>query len=1022
MRNQSNEAIDMQRFSAEKPKDVLYDFSQKPKGGRYNFILRLFFRYIALSYNYNPWLRRWLKNSDGWINYRLGMACKSGEFAQTIEFRDGKVLVHKGVTQDNDVNWIFDHPQAFMKMLNGVPSDAFELMIKNDVIFDGDRSAGLFFGNMLYNIIGHIVKLRLKLMNMREKRQRKEYSGNIGVSTAQLSGEMNQRKDYRMKGKKGDDPGVKYLDDPYIPEYSINDFPRLKKINDLQKDITPEISAERPKLLTEWYRANGFAFDQNSKPWTPTIRHALALSHLMKNKKPVIQKNNLLAGSTGPEDVSVLLYPDTEASMALWAELKSISSRVLKPHNLSKENLEILNDVLPFWRDKTIRYFVMKKNDYPLCLKIDDRTAISFNFKLATFSHTIPNIPKILEKGTTGIKLDIEKRLRRGDKLSSDQYLTLEAMKKVLDSLEKYAEHLASEAERQAAEEQDKKRKQELKDIAAICRKVPKYPAETLHEAFSSAWIFLVGVLMENNNVALSPGRFDQYFQPYFENDMQKINGDAEKRNYIKKAIELAGCFFLRIAHNHMALPELANYLYSGTSTDAAVTLGGVTPDGKDAVNDMTYIFLKVTEMLISQEPNMNVRYHPEINSDTYLKRVCEVNYITAGTPSMHNDASMFEALKQHGYDIRDIRDWAATGCVEPTLTGKHTGMTGAFGINATAGLEMALNNGYHPLLRWQLGPQTGSIGKGDFQTFDDFLEAYRMQMQFLIDQNCELNTMCGEAHAYIRPQPILSSVTEGCIENAMDNTFGGAKYNTSGCFFAGIADVIDSMMVIKKLVFEDKVISFPELKKAIDSDFRDNPKLHVMIKNKVPLFGSGNEETVRMANILMNMTRNCFANHRNFRRGKYHVGFWSVSWHSAFGTLSGTLPSGRLKGKSFTPGCTPQAHASRSILDNIRDVARLNPLNLDNNIAFNVKYVPNAKDSREKTIDNIFSYVKTYFNQGGMQLQLNMVDSTTLRDAMIHPENYKNLLVRISGYNAHFVELTKELQMELIERSQFNG
>ena len=1020
MRPQSNEAVFTQSLSVEIPKTPLYDFSLKTKGGKYNIILRIFFRSIALCYNYNPWLKRWLKNSDGWINYRLGIACKGGEFAQTIEFKDGKVLVHKGVKEDNDVKWIFENPQTFMKMLNGVPSDAFELMIKNDVIFDGDRSAGLFFGSILYNIISPIVKLRLKFLNMREKRQRKEYSGKIDFSSAELSGEMKKRKDYRMKGRRGDDPGVKYLEDPYIPEYSIDDFPRLKKINDLQRDTTPEISAERPQLLTEWHRANGFEFDKNGRPWTPVTRQALAFSHLMNNKKPVIQKDNLLAGSTGPEDVSVLLYPDTEASMALWAELKSISSRVLKPHKLSKENLAILRDVLPFWRDKTIRYFVMKKNDYPLGLKIDDRTAVSFNFKLATFSHTIPNIPKILEKGTTGIKNDIEKHLRSGDKLLADQYLTLEAMKKVLDSLEQYADHLADEAERQSIAENDHKRKQELKEIAAICRKVPKNPAETLHEAFHSAWIFLVGVLMENNNVALSPGRFDQYFQPYFEYDMRMIKGESEKREYIKRAIELAGCFFLRIAHNHMALPELANYLYSGTSTDAAVTLGGVTPDGKDAVNDMTYIFLKLTEMLISQEPNMNVRYHPEINSDTYLKRVCEVNYITAGTPSMHNDVSMFEALKQHGYEMKDIRDWGATGCVEPTLSGKHTGMTGAFGINATAGLEMALNNGYHPLLRWQLGPQTGSIENGDFQTFDNFLEAYRAQMQFLIDQNCELNTMCGEAHAFIRPQPVLSSVTDGCIENAMDNTIGGAKYNTSGSFFAGIADVIDSMMVIKKLVFEEKAISFPDLKKAIDNDFHDDQKLYAMIKKKVPLFGSGNEETVKMANILMNMTRNCFSQHRNFRRGKYHVGFWSVSWHSAFGTLSGTLPSGRLRGKSFTPGCTPQAHASKSILDNIRDVAGLNPLYLDNNIAFNVKYVPNAKDSREKTVDNIFSYVKTYFNQGGMQLQLNMVDSTTLRDAMVHPEDYRNLLVRISGYNAHFVELTKELQIELIERSEF--
>ena len=528
------------------------------------------------------------------------------------------------------------------------------------------------------------------------------------------------------------------------------------------------------------------------------------------------------------------------------------------------------------------------------------------------------------------------------------------------------------------------------------------------------------GVLMENNNVSLSPGRLDQYFQPYFENDMKKITDPAQKNEYIKRAIELAGCFFLRISHHHMALPDLANYLYSGTRTDSAVTLGGVTPDGKDAVNDMTYVFLKVTEMLINQEPNMNVRFHHGINSDTYLKRLCEVNYITSGTPSMHNDAAMIESLKHHGFDIRDIRDWGATGCVEPTMSGKHTGHTNALCMNTIAGLEMALHNGYHPLLRWQLGQKTGSIENGDFKIFDDFLNAYRTQMQFIIDQHCMLNTMCGEAHATLRPQPFLSSVTEGCIEKAKDNTIGGAKYNTSGSFNAGIADVIDSMMAIKKLVFDEKVVTFQEFKKAIDTDFRDNPALHAMVRKKIPLFGSGSDEAVAMANTLTKLIWECYQPHRNFRGGEYMTGFWSVSWHSAYGALSGTLPSGRLAGKAFTPGCTPQVYASKSILDNMRDVARLEPKYLDNNIAFNVKYVPSAKDSREKSVENIFSYLKTFFEQGGMQLQLNMVDGMTLKDAMVHPENYKNLLVRISGYNAYFTELTKDVQIEIIERSEF--
>ena len=251
----------------------------------------------------------------------------------------------------------------------------------------------------------------------------------------------------------------------------------------------------------------------------------------------------------------------------------------------------------------------------------------------------------------------------------------------------------------------------------------------------------------------------------------------------------------------------------------------------------------------------------------------------------------------------------------------------------------------------------------------------------------------------------------------------GGAEFpRFHGLGMMGLGTLADSLAVIKKLVFEEKFISFAEFKQVIDSDFKTAPALLARVKNGIPLFGSGSDEAIEMANLIAGRIQKCYSYHRNYRGGKYLTGFWSVAWHSGFGLLTGTLPSGRLKEMPFTPGLTPQPHASENILDNLRDVAKLNPKFMDNNIAFNVKFVPNAKDSREKMVDTIFSYVKTYCQLGGMQLQFNMVDSETLKDAMAHPENYKNLIVRISGYNARFVDLSKHLQIELIHRSQFNA
>ena len=434
----------------------------------------------------------------------------------------------------------------------------------------------------------------------------------------------------------------------------------------------------------------------------------------------------------------------------------------------------------------------------------------------------------------------------------------------------------------------------------------------------------------------------------------------------------------------------------------------------------MTYIFLKVTEMLSIRDPNMNARFHPGINSDTYLKRLCEVNLITAATPSMHNDEVVMGSLKKFNYDIKDLRNWSATGCVEPTLSCKHIGHTNMQMMNMVAALEMAMNNGLHPVMNWKLGPDTGRIENGSFKTFDDFFDAFTRQFKFIIDQSIEYNHMLAEAHQVLRPTPLLSSLIDGCISKGKDVTKGGAVYNSSGAAIIGLADVTDSLMVIKKLVFDEKKVTFEELKRAVDTNFKNHPALYALVTKKVPLFGSGSDEAVAMANRVTKWAHDYYYSLWHYRGGKYTVGFWSMSNHVIFGNLTGALSSGRLAGKPFTPGLTPQPCASRNLLDNIKDVARLDPANITNNIAFNVKVVPSAHDTREKTVDDMFSYVKTYFQLGGMQMQMNVVTTETLRDAMAHPENYRNLLVRISGYNAYFVTLNRDMQLELIERAEY--
>ena len=377
-------------------------------------------------------------------------------------------------------------------------------------------------------------------------------------------------------------------------------------------------------------------------------------------------------------------------------------------------------------------------------------------------------------------------------------------------------------------------------------------------------------------------------------------------------------------------------------------------------------------------------------------------------------------SLQEFDYPPEHLRDWAATGCVEPTLSGRHIGHTNCMMFNMVAALEMAMYNGRHPLMRWDVGPRTGRADNGSFPTFDDFFQAFCTQLDFLMDNACEYNRLLGEAHSVLRPTPFISGLIEGCVAKGRDATKGGALYNSSGTACIGLADITDSLMAIKKLVYDEKKATLEEMREAMESNFTKNSRLHALVLNKVPLFGSGSQEAVDMANRVTRFIHDRFGAHTNFRGGRYTAGFWSMSNHVAFGTLTGALPSGRLAGKPFTPGLTPEAHASKSLLDNIRDVSRLKPGNMNNNIAFNVKVVPSAKESHQEAVDHVYSYVKTYCDLGGMQMQFNVVSSDTLRDAMEHPENYRDLMVRISGYNAYFVTLNRDMQMELIERAEY--
>ena len=986
------------------------------KKGLSNILVHALLQTMALNYNVRPSLKKYLKGTDGWIDLKVGAITDKGSVAQSISFKNGHVKVSNRIPEDVDVVLQFKDEEVLKAMIRMPATEAYHLILNNTMVPYGNLPCLQLF-NFLVSIL--MKKSQVKALEKSVKKVTKTKRQQYDPKQPELSKEFNSRNTYRMLGPVKD-KDIKYLDDPYLPEYSINDFPRLKGFLDMHFEEKPEVCAERAKLMTDWFRKNGFEMDTSGNPWNPGLRQALSFKHVMEGKKALIRKNDLFAGSTtSNENTGGIVYPEAHGTM-IWGEMYNIDKRALIPFDIKKETIDLLHhDIFPFWIDRNFKELTRDKNHYPLSQKIDERCVAFFVWKSVGISHTIPDFQAVLQKGLNGVKDDIAVRLK-DEGISVEQSNTLQAMRLCLEGVESYSRNLSAEAQLQAVSEQDPTRKQELERITDICSRIPMSPAKSLEEAIQAIWTIWVALHQENTDTGLSLGRLDQYLQPFFEGDIKKIKGKKAKQEYIRKAIELVGCFYMRCTDHFPLGPDIGNYLFGGASSTQALTLGGVTPEGKNAVNDMTYIFLKVTEMLCIRDVNVNARFNLAKNSDAYLKRLCEVNFITAGTPSMHNDDAVFSSLKKHGYPKEDIRNWSATGCVEPTLTGKHMGHTGSILMNLVAGLEMALNNGYHPLMRWQLGPETGKIQGDSFPTFDSFFNAYATQQKFLIDQAIEHNNNLAAIHAKYRPSPLLSTVMDGAIAKAQDVTSGGAKYNSSGTSNIGLADVTDSLLVIKKLVYDEKHLSFRELRNALDTNFKNDPALKAYVQNKIGLFGSGNPEALEMANKLTAMFNKHYNSRKNYRDGPYTSGFWSMSQHVAYGNMSGTLPSGRLSGKAFTPGLTPHPSASKNFLDNILDVGKLAPENMDNNIAFNVKLIPSSHDTREKTVNTMYSYLMSYFEEGGMQMQFNVVTSETLRDAMANPENYRNLLVRISGYNAYFTTLTENIQIELIERAEY--
>jgi formate C-acetyltransferase len=746
----------------------------------------------------------------------------------------------------------------------------------------------------------------------------------------------------------------------------------------------------------------------------PELRAGKRLKYILENKRPVIEDNNLLAGTTTTKSIGAILYPDFLA-LSIWPELETVHRRKKNPYGITAEEIEELNfEIFPYWMDQTVQEVARRMYNNPPSQQVMERIVFFVCSKVVCISHTIPDYASVVNRGLNALKAEAEEKERALGTSEEDQNRAYfyQAVKLVIEGVLAFAENLSHEADRLSKVENNAKHKQELETLRDICARVPGEKSQTFREALNAIWICKIALHQENANVGLSLGRLDQILYDLYRQDI-------DRGMTLSEAVDLVGCFWLKLADHVPLVAETGEELFGGTGSNQAATLGGVDLQGNDAVNDLTYIMLRATELLRLRDPNVNCRYHPQVNPHEYLRRLCEVNVDTGATPCFHNDSAVIEALLGQGVTLEHARDYSSVGCVEPVSSGRTYGQTGAILMNLTSALEMTLFEGKHRLTEGeQFGPLTPA--PETINSFDEFMEVFETQLNWLIDQAVTVNNHLGRVHQVIHPTPLLSALMEGCMENGKDVIEGGSLYNSSGVAIIGLAEVVDSLNAIQKFVFDKKTISFAEMMEAIKHNW-NGPyrKLHQMVRTSKEKFGTDSKMAKENADYLIDFLHRSFQNKQNYRGGKYTVGYWTMTYHAGFALLTGALPSGRVRGEPLPSGITPISGSAPELTPCLNFVAQLDHTKIANGHALNLKYTPSL--NRELTITKFAQSVESYMKMGGLQVQFNIIDRSTLEDAKENPAKYPDLLVRVSGYTAYFKDLNPTMQGEIITRAEYN-
>lgn len=784
---------------------------------------------------------------------------------------------------------------------------------------------------------------------------------------------------------------------------------RTELLNSNMRSVVPEICVERARLVTESYQQT------EGEPYI--LRRAKALKYILENMTIFIDDEELIVGNHAAKARCAPLFP--EFGLFSKEELDLMPVRKVDTLQISEENKKYILEVInPYWATRSTgeraKYYFSQS-----ILEAIETPYRVFNPISRTRSghgHYLPGVERILKRGFSGIEKDIKEMISKLDVLDVNYAEKLQFYQAALiciDGVKTFQKRYSDLASELAAGCNDTRRKTELLMIAQNCGKVPYEKADTYFEAVQSFWFTILIDYCGQNGSSISGGRVDQLFRSYYE---KEVTAGILSR---EEAREILECLWIKHSDIIKACAFSSAKNNGGFSTANSIALGGLNGNGESAVCDFSYVCLDAEESVFNSEPNTSIRISSKTPNE-FIERVVEILVKKeGGKMPLFNDDIIVNNLMKDGLSEEEALNYAIVGCVEPTGTGNTMGSTNAGFFNLAKCFELALFDGKCPLSGEQLGLHTGHLAA--FTSFKQICDAFCAQMEYFASQMmCSLN--CTEKLIGDYGQHIFSSLLlDGCIEQGKDCTHGGAKYNYIGIQGVGAIDVADSLTAIRKAVFEDKVIALKDLEIALKDNFDKDQNMRQYLLNQVPKYGNDQRQADEMVAWVVEKYCRYLEDKPTIRGGHFRPGLFCLSSNTPLGKQVGALPSGRL---SRTPladgGISPKHNMDVSgPTAAAKSVASIPQYKGTNGVNYNMKFLPSLLKGKEERIKFV-DFIRTYLDLGGMHIQFNILSREKLLAAQAEPEKYRNLVVRVAGYSAFFVELDRDIQNEIISRTEY--